>query len=69
MSPWERAWAPLPRWNAKSQTSPQIVGTKDPLGHEKRHRRDRENLNKAISFDQKGASMYSLQLSGHVSTK
>jgi hypothetical protein len=31
--------------------------------------RDRENLDKAISFDQKGASTYSLQLSGHVSTK
>jgi hypothetical protein len=31
--------------------------------------RDREGLDKAISFDQKGASMYSLQLSGHLSTK
>jgi hypothetical protein len=31
--------------------------------------RQTENIDKAISFDQKGASMYSLQLSGHVSTK
>jgi hypothetical protein len=31
--------------------------------------RDRENLDKAISFDQKGASMYSLQLSRYLSTK
>jgi hypothetical protein len=31
--------------------------------------RDRENLDKAISFDQKGASMCSLQLSKHTSTK
>jgi hypothetical protein len=31
--------------------------------------RDRENLDKAISFDQKGASMNLLQLSGHGSTK
>jgi hypothetical protein len=31
--------------------------------------RDRENLDKAISFDQKGASMHSLQLSRHLSTK
>jgi hypothetical protein len=29
----------------------------------------RENLDKAISFDQKGTSTYSLQLSRHVSTK
>jgi hypothetical protein len=28
-----------------------------------------ENPDKAISFDQKGESMYSLQLSGHMSTK
>jgi hypothetical protein len=34
-----------------------------------RHRRDRENLDKAISFDQKGASVFSLQLSRRVSTK
>jgi hypothetical protein len=31
--------------------------------------RGRENLEEAISFDLKGASMYSLQLSGHMSTK
>jgi hypothetical protein len=31
--------------------------------------RERENLDKAISFDQKGASMYSLQMSRHASTK
>jgi hypothetical protein len=31
--------------------------------------RHREDLDKAISFDQKGASTYSLQLSKHVSTK
>jgi hypothetical protein len=31
--------------------------------------RDRENLEKAVSFDQKGTSMYSLQLSRHMSTK
>jgi hypothetical protein len=31
--------------------------------------KDRESLDKAISFDQKGASMHSLQRSGHVSTK
>jgi hypothetical protein len=31
--------------------------------------RDRENLDKAISFDQRGASMYSLQLNRHMSTK
>jgi hypothetical protein len=31
--------------------------------------RDRENLDEAISFDQKGAIMYSLQLSGDMSTK
>jgi extradiol dioxygenase family protein len=29
----------------------------------------RDNLNKAISFDQKGASTYSLELSSHVRTK
>jgi hypothetical protein len=31
--------------------------------------RDRGNLDKAISFDQKGASTYSLQLSRHMNTK
>jgi hypothetical protein len=31
--------------------------------------RNKENLDKAISFDQKGESMYSLQLSGQVSTQ
>jgi hypothetical protein len=31
--------------------------------------RERENLDKAISFDQEGASMYSLQLSRHMSAK
>jgi hypothetical protein len=33
------------------------------LGTENRHTRDRGNLDKAFSFDQKGTSMYSLQLS------
>jgi hypothetical protein len=32
-------------------------------------RETEKNLVKAISFDQKGASMYSLQLSGHMNTK
>jgi hypothetical protein len=31
--------------------------------------RDRENLDRAISFDQKSASTYSLKLSRHMSTK
>jgi hypothetical protein len=34
----------------------------------KRHKRDRGNLDKAISFDQKDACMYSLRPSRHVST-
>jgi hypothetical protein len=42
---------------------PQIVGAKY------RHTRDRKNLDKAISFDQKGTNMYSLQLSRHSCTK
>jgi hypothetical protein len=31
--------------------------------------RETENLDKAISFDQKGTSLYLLQLSGHMSTR
>jgi hypothetical protein len=35
----------------------------------KTNTRETENLDKAISFDQKGASMYLIQLSRHASTK
>jgi hypothetical protein len=38
-------------------------------GAENRHTRDRENLDKSISLDQEGASMCSLQLRKHESTK
>jgi hypothetical protein len=41
------------------------VGIKD-LPVPKTDTQERESLDKAISFDQKCASMYSLQLSGHV---
>jgi hypothetical protein len=39
------------------------------LWFQKKDTRDRENFDKAISFDQKGESTYSLQLSRHMSTK
>jgi hypothetical protein len=39
----------------------QIVGIKDPLVPKNRHTRERENLDKAISFDQKGASMWRIE--------
>jgi hypothetical protein len=35
----------------------------------KTDKKETENLDKAISFDQKRATMYSLQLSSHMSTK
>jgi hypothetical protein len=68
VSPGKGQGTPLPGWNVKSKTSPQIVGIKDPLVP-KTDTWERQNLNKAISFDQKGESTYSLQLSGHVRTK
>jgi hypothetical protein len=40
-----------------------------PSGAENRHMRDRENLDKSMSFDQKGASTYSLQLRRYRRTK
>jgi hypothetical protein len=52
-----RAGDPLLGWNVKSQTSPQIVGIKDPLVL-KTDTQETENLDKIISFDQKSASMY-----------
>jgi hypothetical protein len=48
--------------------SSQIVGIKDPLVL-KTETQETENLDKAISFDQNWASIYSLQLSRHLSTK
>jgi hypothetical protein len=40
-----------------------------PSCAENKHTRGRENFDKAITFDQMGASMCSLQLSKHASTK
>jgi hypothetical protein len=45
-----------------------LVGIKDPPVA-KTDTQETENLDKAISFDKKGASIYSLQLSRHMSTK
>jgi hypothetical protein len=47
--------------------SPQIVGIKDPLVL-KTDTQETENLDKAISLDQEGASMCILLLSKHTST-
>jgi hypothetical protein len=53
---------PLPIRNVKSQTSPQIVGINDsPVP--KTDTQETENLDKAISLDQEGASMCSLPIS------
>jgi hypothetical protein len=45
-----------------------IVEIKDPLVL-KTDTGETENLDKAVSFNQNGASMYLLQLSRHTSTK
>jgi hypothetical protein len=59
---------PLPGRNVKSQTIPQIVGVDGPLVL-KIDTQETENLDKAISLDQYGASMCSLLLSKHARTK
>jgi hypothetical protein len=48
--------------------SPQIVGINNPPVP-KTDTQEIENLDKAISLDQEGSSMCSLQLSKHASTK
>jgi hypothetical protein len=58
----------LPRRNVKSWVSTQIVGINNPPVP-KTDTQETENLDKAISLDQEGASMCLLQLSKHTSTK
>jgi hypothetical protein len=58
----------LLRRDVKSRTSPQIVEIKDPPVL-KTDTQETESVVKAISFDQKGESMYLLQLRRHMSTK
>jgi hypothetical protein len=67
-SPWGRAGALFPGWNVVSQTILQIVRINNPLVP-KTDTQETENLDKAISLDQEGASMCSLLLSKHKSTK
>jgi hypothetical protein len=61
-------WPLFPDGMQNPILSPQIVGIKDALVL-KTDTQETENLDKAISFDQKGASMYLLQLNRHVNTK
>jgi hypothetical protein len=60
--------APLPRQNVKSRMSPQVVGIKDPPVPKTAHKRQKI-LTRQFSLDQEGASMCSLQLSKHESTR
>jgi hypothetical protein len=59
VSPGKGGGVPLPGWNVKSWSSPQIVGIKG-TSVPKTNIQETENLDKAISFEQKGANMYSL---------
>jgi hypothetical protein len=59
---------PLPGWNVNPGLNPQIVEIDNPLVP-KTDTQETGNLDKAISLDQEGASLCSLLLSKHASTK
>jgi hypothetical protein len=65
---WKGQGPPFSGWTVMSRTKPQIVGINNtPVP--KTDTQETENLDKAISLNQEGASMCSLLLSKHASTK